>query len=682
MNWNNLRFGKKFGIAFGTIITVMIATGLWAIFGIGGILSDAEEVIDGNKLRAELETRYVDHLLWANDVNKLLTDENVSTLHVETDHHKCKFGKWYYGKGKEEALELAPELKPIFDDIEDPHIALHKSAIKIADVFEQIDWQIAVKLQKAELDHTNWLNKVKDAIYLSNSNVIDVIKDPNQCNFGKWLKSDELTTLTSEHSEIKVLIDEIIKAHDELHLSIHTVETYLNNNNRDQARNFFANTISKNTTDVLLKIKKFGFWIEEHLSGMQKANNIYQQETMVHLDEVGGLFSEAVEKSEHFILTDTVMLQQATNTRVGVVIFILIAAILAIILAIFITRNMLSPINKSVNFANEVAAGNLLAIIDVDQTDEIGEMAVALRKMIAKLKNIVADIKTGSDNIAGASQQLSSGAQQISSGVSEQAAAAEEVSSSMEEMAANILQNTENAVKTMDISGKSSNSAEQVAVASEDSMNAVRDIYAKINVVVEIAEKTDLLAINAAVEAARAGDQGRGFAVVAAEVRKLAERSQLAASEIVTLANKGLKMTEESNTLLKSIVPDIQETSRLVEEIASASREQESGVNQVNTAIQQLSMVTQQNASSSEEMAGSSEEMAAQAADLERITQFFKVDEQTNNSWRQQSYVQKDVTPKSNGHSQSPKKQTKVSSQPLNIDLGGLESDMTGYEAM
>ncbi len=284
--------------------------------------------------------------------------------------------------------------------------------------------------------------------------------------------------------------------------------------------------------------------------------------------------------------------------------------------------------NHIAKIAESIANGNLNIKFKTDKG--LKGVYQSMYEMSEKLKEIISNVVASSENIAGASQQLSSGAQSISSGVSEQAASAEEVSSSMEEMAANIMQNSANALKTMDISGKASNSAEQVSIASEDSMLAVKEIYSKINVVVEIAEKTDLLAINAAVEAARAGDEGRGFAVVAAEVRKLAERSQLAASEIVALAENGLKLTEQSNIKLKSIVPDIQETSRLIEEIVTSSKEQEVGVNQVNTAIQQLSMVTQQNASSSEEMASSSEEMAAQSEDLMQVTQFFTIEENQN----------------------------------------------------
>ncbi len=391
-----------------------------------------------------------------------------------------------------------------------------------------------------------------------------------------------------------------------------------------------------------------------------------------------------MEKIIDTVATDSEQVSKDSIDRAirELVILIIVGIILSVFFSVIIVLSITRPIKKAVELTNMISNGNLMATIDIQQKDEVGQLADYLNQMTTNLKRIVGSILNGASNISGASQQLSSGAQQISTGVSEQAAAAEEVSSSMEEMASNIMQNTENAIKTMDISVKSSNSVEQVSYASEDSMKAVRDIYSKINVVVEIAEKTDLLAINAAVEAARAGDQGRGFAVVAAEVRKLAERSQLAANEIVDLAQKGLNKTEESNRLLKSIVPDIQETSRLVEEIASASKEQEVGVEQVNTAIQQLSMVTQQNASASEEMAGSSEELAAQSVDLEEVTQFFTIEKNYGT-----------ISRKIKSYNTDPSK-NKVGNYKINgngdikdpemsmMDFNGFDSDVSGYEPM
>ncbi len=359
----------------------------------------------------------------------------------------------------------------------------------------------------------------------------------------------------------------------------------------------------------------------------------------------------------------------------------ILALVVGVLFAFFLTNAITSSLNKGVEFANQIAKGDLTATITIVQKDEIGQLAKALRNMIAKFKEVIEGIVVGADNIASASHQLSSGAQEISSGVNEQAASTEEVSSSMEQMAANIQQNTENARKTRDISTKASTSMEQVATASEQSRNAVHDIYSKINVVVEIAEKTDLLAINAAVEAARAGDQGRGFAVVAAEVRKLAERSQMAANEIVELAERGLKLTEESTDMLKAILPDIHETSRLVDEIASASVEQETGVNQVNSALQQLSMVTQRNSSSSEEMASSSEELASQAAELEEITNYFTLDNKVTHAKKRKTDTVNYVPPRGIGNAlghekKGPKEQNVV------IDLGAYKENLDDFTNM
>ncbi len=310
---------------------------------------------------------------------------------------------------------------------------------------------------------------------------------------------------------------------------------------------------------------------------------------------------------------------------------LILVVILGIFLAVSITRIITRPVNKGVKFAKEIARGNLTATIDVKQQDEIGELAETLQTMLQKIREIVTAIMTGADNIAAASQQMSSTSQQISQGATEQASSAEEVSSSMEEMTSNIQQNTDNAQQTEQISQSAEISVTEVGSAANESLVSIRDIADRITIINDIAFQTNILALNAAVEAARAGEHGKGFAVVAAEVRKLAERSKVAADEIVALSDKSVKVTELAGEKMEQLIPEIQKTARLVQEIAAASLEQNSGADQINSAIQQLNQVTQQNAAASEEMATSSEELSSQAEQLKETVGFFDLGRQNIN---------------------------------------------------
>jgi len=275
--------------------------------------------------------------------------------------------------------------------------------------------------------------------------------------------------------------------------------------------------------------------------------------------------------------------------------------------------------------AEEMADGNL--ILEARERSDQDTLMRSLNLMIRRLNNVVINVKSASDNVASGSQQLSDTAEEMSQGASEQAASAEEASASMEQMSSNISQNADNAMETEKIALKSAEDGKEGGKAVAETVIAMKKIAEKISIVEDIARRTDLLALNAAIEAARAGENGKGFAVVASEVRKLAERSQDATAEISELSISSVAIAERAGEMLARIVPDIQRTSELVQEIAAASNEQNTGSNQINRVIQQLDLVIQQNLTASEEMASTSEELAGQADQLRSAVKFFKINE-------------------------------------------------------
>jgi methyl-accepting chemotaxis protein len=307
---------------------------------------------------------------------------------------------------------------------------------------------------------------------------------------------------------------------------------------------------------------------------------------------------------------------------------------LAIILCFFgviawqITRSITRPLDQAVAVSNRLSEGNLNIEIDVTGADETGQLLTAMKNMIERLKVVVEDVKTAAANVSSGSQQLASGSEQMSQGATEQAASAEEASSSVEEMNASIKQNADSARETEKIALKSAADAVESGKTVSETVGAMKEIATKITIIEEIARQTNLLALNAAIEAARAGEHGKGFAVVASEVRKLAERSQVAAGEISKLSVSSVDVAEKGGQMLARLIPDIQKTSELVQEISATSKEQASGADQINAAIQQLNQVIQQNAGGAEEMSATAEELSSQAMQLQDTISFFKVEEQ------------------------------------------------------
>jgi methyl-accepting chemotaxis protein len=445
------------------------------------------------------------------------------------------------------------------------------------------------ELLQREVDHLTWAQTVGRFVYDDSARELKVQLDHTQCAFGKWYYGKGRADAETLLAALKSPLAEIGEPHRLLH----------------------------ETAD---RIKQF------HGTGkLQEAREIYTKETLPQLEAVQAQLNRMGALSKEHILSEDVMLDQALKTRLSVLVFGLVSIVVGIVMAIVITRSITRPIEKGVTFAHLIAEGDLGRKLEIEQDDEVGRLAGALNAMVERLREVVVGVKNAADNVASGSDQLSAGAQQMSQGTSEQAANTEEASSSIEEMNATIRQNADNAHQTEKIALKSAADARDSGQAVAQTVSAMKDIAQKISIIEEIARQTNLLALNAAIEAARAGEHGKGFAVVAAEVRKLAERSQSAAGEISQLSTTSVRIAEQAGQMLAKLVPDIQKTAELVQEISASSKEQSSGADQINGAIQQLNQVVQQNAGAAEEMASTSEELSSQADQLQTTIAFFKV---------------------------------------------------------
>ncbi|HEX8949345.1 MAG TPA: methyl-accepting chemotaxis protein, partial [Dissulfurispiraceae bacterium] len=364
---------------------------------------------------------------------------------------------------------------------------------------------------------------------------------------------------------------------------------------------------------------------------MDEQGKVYGgMEVIINISEVKRLQAEAVEHREYLERQVAFLKEKLEALSLGDITIELSAERQDEIGQIIDSLNkVVSNLRQTARVAENIAAGDLT----VSATERSGKdvLGKSLSLMIERLREVVTGVKIAADNVSSGSQELSASSEQMSQGATEQAAAAEETSSSMEQMSSNIKQNADNAHQTGKIARQSAENAKESGRAVAETVSAMKEIADKISIIEEIARQTNLLALNAAIEAARAGEHGKGFAVVASEVRKLAERSQSAAREISQLSSTSVEIAEKAGAMLAKLVPDIQKTAELVQEISAASAEQDKGTEQINKAIQQLDQVIQQNASAAEEMASTSEELASQAEQLKEAIAFFEVNEKNPN---------------------------------------------------
>ena len=301
-------------------------------------------------------------------------------------------------------------------------------------------------------------------------------------------------------------------------------------------------------------------------------------------------------------------------------------ALLAYVVRRYVQRVLGGEPNYAVDITHRIAEGDLSVHIALHPKDT-GSLLFAMQAMINNLTGIIGEVSSAADKLTNAASQVSATAQALSQSSSQQAESVDQATTSIGQMTQSITLNTENARITDDMASRAAAEATEGGAAVNKTVDDMKSIASKISIVDDIAYQTNLLALNAAIEAARAGQHGKGFAVVAAEVRKLAERSQIAAQEIGALATSSVKQAELAGSLLTEVVPAIHKTSELVQKIAATSNDQSAGVGQINGAMGQLNQATQQNASASEELAATAAELGAQAQQLQQTMTFFHLDE-------------------------------------------------------
>jgi methyl-accepting chemotaxis protein len=436
------------------------------------------------------------------------------------------------------------------------------------------------------VDHYTWVDGLSSGLFIQGKEFKGKT-DPDQCNLGKWM-----ATFKPYSPEIEKPFRTLDEPHRRLHATAERIIAAYRAGERDRARAIFVEETVPAVSAVQL--------------GLADMKEILHTDEAAAKVELAGV--------------------QALSKRLTVVITAMIVLFVVGAGAVFV-RSINRPLREAVATAQKVAGGNLaFEIASNGRTDELGQLLGSLRAMVERLRDVVTQVQQASGNVAAGAQQLSTSAEGLSQGSSEQAGSVQQVSASMQQMAANIQQNANNSQQTERISRKAAADALDGGHSVTQTVVAMKDIASKISIIEEIARQTNLLALNAAIEAARAGEHGKGFAVVASEVRRLAVRAQTAAAEIGTLSGTSVQIAEQAGLLLAKVVPDIQKTADLVQEINGSSREQNEGTTQVNAAIQEFDHIVQQNASAAEELASTAEELSSQALQMMQIMAFFSID--------------------------------------------------------
>jgi len=623
MRLKDLSIKAKLTWGFGIVLVLFMGSVIWAITGIGTIVHNAGNTISGNQLRSMVEAKIIDHLNWGAKVSRFITDSEVNELDVSVDPQKCGLGKWYYSEQRTMAEEEFPSIKPVLAELEEPHRMLHESAKEIKEKYiPHIDRDLVSFLNEKKVDHLKWMNNVMQVFHEDDMNRVEVETDFHKCGLGKWLYSDELKEHMKEDPELAKIVEPIYEPHKKLHSSVKRINEQLAQGNPEEAERIFKQETEQYAENTLGALNDMIKRQNERIDKMREVEIIYSEKVQPALQKVEGLLQEVNNLVKENTMSDEVMLSEASTTRTTMIVIAAVALPIGIIFAVLIALGIIRPLRKGVDFTENVSKGDLTQTLEIDQNDEVGQLAKALNNMVKNLNQIIKDQSDGIETLASSSSELTSIAEQMSSTsedtvskVNTVASSAEEMSTNMssvasameqastnvnsivsgsDEMSTSINEIAKNAEQAQEITTSAVNQADSASKRINELGEAAQAIGKVTETITAISSQTNLLALNATIEAARAGEAGKGFAVVANEIKELAQQTADATGDISKKIEDIQSTTDMSVNEIKEIIQVINRLEEFVSSIASSMEQQSSTTKEIASNISQVSQGIQE----------------------------------------------------------------------------------------
>ncbi len=672
MKWQDLKIGLKMVLGFGVVLGLLIAVVVLNYTGVGKILDNANQVISGNELDGTLAQAEVDHLVWVNQVNALLTDDTVKTLEVETDPQKCRVGQWLYGGKRIHAENMIPDLAPLFKAFEEQHQKLHESGVAIAKTFKQADSKLPGFLVEKELELLNWENVITTA-FLEFPKQIPLETDVTRIPLGQWLYGEASKKASMGHQRLVDQMNMLRTVFKDLCQSGSEMKTVWLPQNPTPAYEVYEKKISPAILQAKGSLKALKTEADNLMEAAKTANRIYAQQTLPTLHALQNTLHNLRDNVKKNAVTNETLLKEATSSRLTVAAVGLVAIVLGVLIALCMARLISKPVMKAADFAKHISEGDFTQELDIQQEDEIGILTKALNSTTENLGMMFKKITTGfetlfssSTQLSAISEQLSAGSDQTSGKANTVAAAAEEMSTNMNSVAAAMEQAANNVglvvtaaeemISTVNEIAQNSDLAHSItndAVSQAGSASAeiaalgkaAQEIGKVTETITDISEQTNLLALNATIEAARAGEAGKGFAVVANEIKELAKQTADATQDIknringiqgstsgaITQVESISKVIDKVNEIVTTIATAVEEQSVNTKEIARNVSQAADGIQEVNENVAQSSKVAEQIAKeisevnqSSNEIANSSSQLRLSAEELNKVAEQLK----------------------------------------------------------